>query len=144
MPRIKRRRGGQPGNQNARKHGFYSPYLSREESRNLKKAIAKGAADPKAAAISVKLKSALAYDPDNRRVVREACRLLYQIFDSQYNLSRQEKTELRRLVRLGYRAARDKIAKTIEAKKAKNAVKSPGPFEAKIEKSPEISPNESS
>ena len=144
MPRIKRRRGGQPGNQNARKHGFYSPYLSREESRNLEKALAKGAADRKAAAISIKLKSALSHDPDNRRVVREACRLLYKMFDSQYNLSREEKTEFRRLVRLGYRAARDKIAKTIEAKKAKNVVKSPDPFEANIEKPSENTPNESS
>jgi hypothetical protein len=35
MPRRKRRRGGQPGNHNARKHGCYSKILSAEEQRLL-------------------------------------------------------------------------------------------------------------
>lgn len=36
--RQKRSRGGQPGNRNGIKHGFYSPYLSPEERRQLRKA----------------------------------------------------------------------------------------------------------
>ena len=35
MPRVKRKPGGQPGNQNARKHGCYSKILSPEEQRLL-------------------------------------------------------------------------------------------------------------
>ncbi len=34
-PRVKRKPGGQPGNQNARKHGCYSKILSPEEQRLL-------------------------------------------------------------------------------------------------------------
>ena len=35
MPRVKRKPGAQPGNQNARKHGCYSKILSPEEQRLL-------------------------------------------------------------------------------------------------------------
>jgi hypothetical protein len=37
-PYTKRRRGGQPGNQNARKHGYYSSAFNGQDKTNIKQA----------------------------------------------------------------------------------------------------------
>jgi hypothetical protein len=73
---IKRKRGGQKGNRNARKHGFYSGTLSPAETSQLWNITNLEGVDPGIAFIRVKLQSSLQCDPGNRRVIREASRLL--------------------------------------------------------------------
>jgi len=73
---IKRKRGGQKGNRNARKHGFYSGTLSPAETSQLWNITNLEGVDPEIAFIRVKLQSSLQHDPGNLRVIREASRLL--------------------------------------------------------------------
>jgi hypothetical protein len=73
---VRRKRGGQKGNGNARKHGFYSGTLSPAQTCQLWNITNLEGVDPEIAFIRVKLQSSLQYDPGNRRVIREASRLL--------------------------------------------------------------------
>ncbi|MBN1162007.1 MAG: hypothetical protein JXA17_08675 [Dehalococcoidales bacterium] len=121
--KLKRKRGGQPGNQNARKHGFYSPYMTRPEIRRFQKILNKNGASPRAIAIGIKLSSALRYDPANRRVLREASSLLYNYVYANCPLDRKDRVELRRYIRCVIKAIRDKFAGTIEADSPENRLK---------------------
>jgi len=62
--RHKRHRGGQPGNQNARKHGFYSELLTPGQERALG-AFGRDGLDREIALLRIKIQSLLANDPDN-------------------------------------------------------------------------------
>ena len=61
--RPKRKRGGQPGNQNARKHGFYSTHLPPEQAKLLEEAGDLRDLRPEIALLRVKLNTLLD-DPD--------------------------------------------------------------------------------
>ena len=83
---IKGKRGGQQGNRNACKHGFFSDALSPAEASQLWKIANLEGIDPEIAFIRVKLQSSLQYDPGNRRVIREASRLLVKWYSANYRL----------------------------------------------------------
>ena len=95
---IKRKRGGQKGNRNACKHGFYSAALSPAETRELWSVTNQEDIDPEIALIRVKLQSSLERDPDNRRVVREASRLLVKWYSENYGLDSIERNYLKAVV----------------------------------------------
>lgn len=97
--KIKRRRGGQQGNQNARKHGFYSVNLSPREICVFWNIINLGGMEPELAVLRMKLGSALGYDPGNRRVLREASRLLVKWYRSKYDLDKKDNVEFKKFVR---------------------------------------------
>jgi len=83
---IKRKRGGQKGNRNARKHGFYSGTLSPAETSQLWNITNLEGVDPEMALIRVKLQSSLEHHPGNRRVIREASRLIVKWYSAHYGL----------------------------------------------------------
>jgi hypothetical protein len=83
---IKRKRGGQKGNRNARKHGFYSGTLSPAETSQLWNITNLEGVDPEMAWIRVKLQSSLEHHPGNRRVIREASRLIVKWYSANYGL----------------------------------------------------------
>jgi hypothetical protein len=83
---IKRKRGGQKGNRNACKHGFYSGTLSPAETSQLWNITNLEGVDPEIALIRVKLQSSLQHDPGNHRVIREASRLLVKWYSGIYRL----------------------------------------------------------
>ncbi|MFA5309976.1 MAG: hypothetical protein WC370_10930 [Dehalococcoidales bacterium] len=95
----KRPRGGQKGNQNARKHGFYSANLLPREICDFWNIVNLGGAAPELAVLRLKLTSALNYDPGNRRVLGEASRLLVKWYRSRYHLDRKDNAELKKFVR---------------------------------------------
>ena len=95
---IKRKRGGQEGNRNACKHGFYSAALSPAETRELWTITDQEGVDPELALIRVKLQSSLERDPGNRRVVREASRLLVKWYSDNYGLDSIERNYLKAVV----------------------------------------------
>jgi hypothetical protein len=99
MPRQKRHRGGQPGNQNARRHGFYSPYMSQPEIRQLENIIATEGIEKTVAVYRIKLSSALCQAPGNTRLVREAAALLTKWYCSRYGLNGEDKTFVKKLIR---------------------------------------------
>jgi hypothetical protein len=75
----KRKRGAQPGNRNARKHGFYSPTLSPEEISLVWNTVNLKGMDPVVAVIRIKLALALQRDPANHRLLEDAAKLLTKL-----------------------------------------------------------------
>jgi len=95
---IKRKRGGQKGNRNACKHGFYSGTLSPAETSQLWNITNLEGVDPEIAFIRVKLQSSLQCDPGNRRVIREASRLLAKWYSANYRLDPTDRNYLKTVV----------------------------------------------
>jgi hypothetical protein len=95
---IKRKRGGQKGNRNASKHGFYSATLSPAQTRQLWNITNLEGVDPEIAFIRVKLQSSLQNDPGNRRVIREASRLLVKWYSANYRLDPTDRSYLKTVV----------------------------------------------
>ena len=95
---IKRKRGGQKGNRNACKHGFYSGTLSPAETSQLWNITNLEGVDPEIAFVRVKLQSSLQYDPGNRRVIREASRLLVKWYSANYRLDPTDRNYLKTVV----------------------------------------------
>ena len=95
---TKRKRGGQPGNRNARKHGFYSQRLSPEEINVFLELLSTEKMEIQEAIFNVKLKTLLETDPGNVRARNE---LSYRI--AEYNrfktgLGKKESKVVRELV----------------------------------------------
>ena len=95
---IKRKRGGQEGNRNASKHGFYSATLSPAETRQFENITNLEGVDPEVAFVRVKLQSCLEQDPGNRRVIREASRLLVKWYSANYLLDANDSNYLRKVI----------------------------------------------
>jgi hypothetical protein len=71
MPRHKRQSGGQLGNHNARKHGFYSANMSEKELSEYWNLVNVQGIDPQLALLRAKISNALGADPGNHRVLME-------------------------------------------------------------------------
>ena len=76
---IKRRKGGQPGNQNARTHGFYSKVLSPEDRKVLEEAAGLHGLDQEIALLRMKILSILAEEPQNHFVLLMAVTALTRL-----------------------------------------------------------------
>jgi hypothetical protein len=72
MGRHKRQSGGQPGNQNARKHGYYSAKLSEKELSEYWNLVNGQGMDPQLAILRTKVENALSSAPGNHRIIRES------------------------------------------------------------------------
>lgn len=92
------RRGAPPGNQNARKHGFYSAVLAEEELADLAQAVEVEGLDEEIALMRVKLKSVLRHDPENTALIMEAVKTLSRMVRTRYNISRSDKKGLKEAV----------------------------------------------
>jgi len=93
--KTKRKRGGQKGNQNARKHGFYSSTLSPAEICEFWNTLNLEGIEPEIAVLRIKLRSLLQHDPGNHRVLGEASKLLSKLFGAKYRLERKETHQLK-------------------------------------------------
>jgi hypothetical protein len=105
--KVKRKRGGQQGNQNARKHGFYSVNMSPREICEFWNFVNLDGVEPALAVLRMKLTAAIGCDPGNRRVLREAFRLLVKWYRSKYKLDRKENAEFKKYIRHILKAAGD-------------------------------------
>jgi len=92
------RRGPPPGNQNARKHGFYSPELDEAQKRDLVQAVEVEGIDEEIAILRVKLKAVLRKDPDNIRVIMLAIESLAKVLREKYKFSKNDKKGLGEVV----------------------------------------------
>ena len=97
--RLKRKPGGQKGNQNARKHGFYSRALSPDEIGEFWSIVNLEGVDPEVALVRLKLKSLLQHDPVNRRALRAASGLLAKWYRTKYGLDRSDGNALKAVIR---------------------------------------------
>jgi hypothetical protein len=79
MNEEKRKRGGQPGNQNARKHGFYSRSLKKDERRYLRQIENTDDLDPEVELLSSKLHEIIRASPDDSALINRAAVSLIEL-----------------------------------------------------------------
>jgi hypothetical protein len=99
MKTEKRKRGGQPGNQNGRTHGFYSSFLTPDEINRFCKITNTERVSQDIALLRIKLQCFVNKAPGNRRVLNEAIRLMVRRFTAQYHLSRAERSQMKAVVK---------------------------------------------
>jgi hypothetical protein len=96
--KVVKRRGAPKSNQNARKHGFYSKVLDEAERLDLELATGVEGIDDEIALLRVKIKSILAHDPDNVKLIMQATNTLARLVRVKYNISREDKKGLKEAI----------------------------------------------
>ena len=92
------KRGAPPGNQNARKHGFYSRVLDAEEQLDFEQATRVEGLDDEIAMLRVRIKSLLRHDPNNMKLIAQATNALARLVSTRYNISKEDKKGLREAI----------------------------------------------
>jgi len=95
---AKGKRGGQRGNQNARKHGFYSKVLDEAEQLDFELATGVDGIDDEIALLRVKVKSILEKDPDNIKLIMQATNTLAGLVKTRYNITKEQKKGLKEAI----------------------------------------------
>lgn len=101
MVRQRRRPGGQPGNQNALKHGYYSQAFSDSLRVALREAAALNSSDLEAelAAARVILRRTIEAAPDNVDAIERMLRTIASLAATHYRLNSSEASELEEVMR---------------------------------------------
>jgi hypothetical protein len=92
---IKRKSGAQPGNRNARKHGFYSKALTGDEKRNLSFASGIEGLDQEIAIFRVKLNSLLSAEGENLLLINRTAETLARLYHFKTGLAVNDTTKLK-------------------------------------------------
>jgi len=95
---AKRKRGAPKGNQNARKHGFYSKVLDEAERLDFELASGVEGIDDEIALLRVKIKSILENDPENVRLIMQATNALARLVKTRYNITKDQKRGLKEAI----------------------------------------------
>lgn len=99
MPaKAKGKRGAPKGNQNARKHGFYSKVLDEAEQLDFELASGVEGFDDEIALLRVKIKSVLENDPENIRLLMEATSTLANLVKTKYKISKEQRKGLKEAI----------------------------------------------
>ena len=99
MPaKTDRKRGAPKGNQNARKHGFYSKVLDEAERLDFELASGVEGIDDEIALLRVKIKSILERDPENVKLIMRATNALERLIRTRYNISKEDKKGLKEAI----------------------------------------------
>ena len=99
MPaKAKGKRGAPKGNQNARKHGFYSKVLDEAEQLDFELASGVEGFDDEIALLRVKIKSILENDPENIRLLMEATSTLANLVKTKYKISKEQRKGLKEAI----------------------------------------------
>jgi len=96
--RAEGKRGAPKGNQNARKHGFYSRVLDEAEQLDFEQATCVEGIDDEIALLRVKIKSLLEKDPENIRLIMQATNTLARLVKTRYNISKEDKKGLKEAI----------------------------------------------
>ena len=89
--KTSKRRGAPLGNQNARKHGFYSKILDPQQQETLPAAMKLDGLDQEIAILRLKIKSILANDPHNYEVLLLAASSLARLLRTKQRLEKLQK-----------------------------------------------------
>ena len=99
MPaKADRKRGTPKGNQNARKHGFYSKVLDEAEQLDFELASGVEGIDGEIALLRVKIKSILENDPENIKLIMQATNTLAKLVKTRYNITKEQKKGLKEAI----------------------------------------------
>ncbi len=94
----KRKRGAPKGNQNARKHGFYSKVLDEAEQLDFELAAGVEGFDDEIALLRVKIKSLLENDPENIKLLMAATTTLANLVKTKYKITKEQKKGLKEAI----------------------------------------------
>ncbi|MCK4368903.1 MAG: hypothetical protein KAV68_04465 [Dehalococcoidales bacterium] len=96
--KVKRKRGAPKGNQNARKHGFYSKVLDEAEQLDFELASGVEGFDDEIALLRVKIKSLLQNDPENIQLILQMTNALERLVRTRYNISKEQRKGLKEAI----------------------------------------------
>ena len=92
------KRGAPEGNQNARKHGFYSKVLDEAERLDFELATGVEGIDDEIALLRIKIKSLLEHDPENIKLIMQATNTLARLVRTRYNIGKEDKKGLKEAI----------------------------------------------
>ena len=92
------KRGAPKGNQNARKHGFYSRVLAEAEQIDFELAAGVEGIDDEIALLRVKIKSVLQHDPENIKLIMQAASTLARLVKTRYNITKEQRKGLKEAI----------------------------------------------
>ena len=92
------KRGAPKGNQNARKHGFYSKVLDEAERLDFERATGVEGIDDEVALLRVKIKSLVEHDPENIRLIMQVTNTLARLVRTRYSISKEDKKGLKEAI----------------------------------------------
>jgi hypothetical protein len=95
----KRKKGAQPGNRNARKHGFYSKVLTPEQQDVLNLATRVTGLDREVAILRLKIASILKNDPQNVELLARAAGSLAYLLRTRQRLMSSDRRDINDLYR---------------------------------------------
>ena len=98
MLKEKRKKGAPKGNQNARKHGFYSKVLDETEQLDFELASGVEGIDDEIALLRVKIKSSLENEPENIKLIMQATNTLAGLVKTSYNITKEQKKGLKEAI----------------------------------------------
>ena len=96
--RTKLSRGAPKGNQNARKHGFYSQVLDQAEQLQLENAVGIEGIDEEIAILRLKLRELLVNEPDRLDLHMEAANTIARLVRTRYNITKEQKKTLKEAI----------------------------------------------
>jgi len=92
------KRGAPKGNQNARKHGFYSKVLDEAEQLDFELATGVEGIDDEIALLRVKIKSLIEHDPENINLIMQATNTLARLVRTKYNIGKEDRKGLKEAI----------------------------------------------
>jgi len=95
---AKRKKGAPKGNQNARKHGFYSKVLDEAEQLDFELASGVEGIDDEIALLRVKIKSILEKDPENISLIMQATSALERLVKTRFNITKEQRKGLKEAI----------------------------------------------
>jgi len=95
---AKRKKGAPKGNQNARKHGFYSKVLDEAEQLDFELASGVNGIDDEIALLRVKIKSILEKDPENVKLIMQATNTLAGLVKTRYKITKEQRKGLKEAI----------------------------------------------
>jgi len=93
-----RKRGAPKGNQNARKHGFYSRALTEAEKVELEEAGYIEGIDEEIAILRVKLRELIENQPNRIELHLEAANTIARLVRTRYQISKEQKRSLKEAI----------------------------------------------
>lgn len=88
---MERKKGAQPGNFNALKHGLYSKSLTRSEKLQLQKSDSAHGLDVEIALLRLKISQLIKRDPRNLQLLLHACTTLGRLERVRYSCPQKDK-----------------------------------------------------
>lgn len=95
---MKKKRGAPKGNQNARKHGFYSQVLDESEKLQLAEAREIEGIDEEIAILRLKLRNLIDKQPERFDLHLEAANTIARLVRTRYSITKEQKKTLKEAI----------------------------------------------